>query len=54
MNALVANRNTSDAASADNFRAGSDGERARALVERLRASGQRSTADILHELRQER
>jgi len=31
--------------------AGSDAERARALVERLYAAGRRSTAELLHELR---
>jgi hypothetical protein len=52
MNALTAIRNTSNAASADDVHVGSDGEQARALVERLRATSQRSTAEILYELRQ--
>jgi len=49
MNALAAIRN---AASADDVRVRSDDERARALVQRLSATSQRSTAEILHELRQ--
>jgi hypothetical protein len=52
MNALAAIRNTSNAASADDVRVRSDDERARALVQRLSATSQRSTAEILHELRQ--
>jgi hypothetical protein len=51
MNALTAVRNTSDAAAADDGHVGSDGEQARALVERLRATSPRSTAEILYELR---
>ena len=31
---------------------GSDAEMARALAERLRAAGRRSTAELLHDLRQ--
>jgi len=52
MNALAAIRNTRNAASADDVRVRSDDERARALVQRLSATSQRSTAEILHELRQ--
>ena len=52
MNALAVIRKTGNAATADDIRIRSDGERARALVEHLSATSQRSTAEILYELRQ--
>jgi hypothetical protein len=52
MNPSTANANAGEAASADHDSLRSDGERARALVQRLSAGGGRSTAEILSELRQ--
>ena len=43
---------TDDAASMGNSHRPSEAERARALVEALSAAGRRSTAEVLHELRQ--
>jgi hypothetical protein len=52
MSTTTAIRKTGTPATADHEPGRSDGERARALVERLRSDGGRSIAEILHELRQ--
>ena len=52
MHTWAAIRKTDNAASAGDIHVRSDGERARALVEHLSATSQRSTAEILYELRQ--
>ena len=52
MNAAIAIPTTGDASSMGSANGHSDEELARALVERLSAAGRRSTAEMLHELRQ--
>jgi hypothetical protein len=52
MDAAITTPTTGDALPTGNADGHSDQELARALVERLSAAGRRSTAEMLHELRQ--